>query len=339
MRCPTIVKSWLLRAYLRLLRWSGRTIVLGPWRSELGFEVLYWIPFLQWALKEAGIPPERCLALSRGGMGMFYPATEQVDLYVLRSVDDVRLQNQFDAERTQKLKQVRVTPWDRAAVKAAVREAKGADWGYLTLHPSWMYWLFDGVWENHDTVRVVERHTTFQALPVPPLPEGVTLPDRFVAVRFYERHTLPLHDAVRGQLVAIVHALASHMPVVLLNQSLFADDHVDLPVNGPNIHVLPTLPPEQNFILQAAVLGRASAFVGTYGGVAQWALRYGKPVISFYVNFSGTAQCHRTLSAMLSASMAVPFEVSMLGAVKLWGMTLTQVLPDDAPAALEAVNA
>ena len=25
-----------------------RPILLGPWRSELGFEVLYWIPFLAW---------------------------------------------------------------------------------------------------------------------------------------------------------------------------------------------------------------------------------------------------------------------------------------------------
>ena len=37
------------RELLTVLGRSGRPIILGPWLSETGFELLYWIPFLAWA--------------------------------------------------------------------------------------------------------------------------------------------------------------------------------------------------------------------------------------------------------------------------------------------------
>lgn len=326
MRVPSRVKSWLVRAYLRYVAWSGRTVVLGPWRSELGFEVLYWIPFLHWAVHAAGIPIDRCLAVSRGGMGKFYPAAHEVDLYTLREVDEVRLQNGVDAEQTKKLKQTRRTAWDNAVVREAVERIHGAGARYVVLHPSWMYWLFEGVWEERDTLPFALRHMRIQNLPIPNLPEGFELPSRFIAARVYERHTFPLQPDVTALATGLVQAVASHLPVVLLNQSLFADDHVDLPLAGPNIFRLPTVPPAQNFILQAAVLARCAAFVGTYGGIAQWALRYQKPSISFYTHFTGTARCHRTLSEMLSQACGQPFECSHLGAIKLWSLCVKPAL-------------
>ena len=42
-------------------------IVVGPWLGEVGFELLYWIPFLRWALAEAGIAADRVTVVSRGG--------------------------------------------------------------------------------------------------------------------------------------------------------------------------------------------------------------------------------------------------------------------------------
>ena len=32
-------------------------IIIGPWISEVGFEVLYWVPFLNWAIKAFGLDP------------------------------------------------------------------------------------------------------------------------------------------------------------------------------------------------------------------------------------------------------------------------------------------
>lgn len=309
-------RSWVVRAYLRRLARSGAPIVFGPWRSELGFEVLYWLPFLRWACTTYGIAPERCIALSRGGMGALYPAATAVDLFTLRTVEEVRLENQVDYEQRKMLKQTTVTPWDR---RVAADAAGGA---HHLVHPSWMYWLFEPVWEERISLRHVAAHAEFAPLPVPPLPEGLTLPDKFVAVRFYERHTFPLHEQVQTLVRDMVRGLASKHPVVLLNTPLFVDDHTDLPIAGPNMHVLPLVGPAQNLLLQAAVLARCQVFVGTYGGVAQWALQYRKPSLSFYTHFGGTAHAHRSLSHVLAAQTNTPFEVADLRTIKLWQAVL-----------------
>lgn len=329
MRLPRLTlsarqRSLVVRAYLRHIARSGKPIVFGPWRSELGFEVLYWLPFLRWACTTYGIAPERCIALSRGGMGALYPAAKSVDLFSLRTVDEVRIENQVDYERRKLLKQMDVTAWDRTVAREAAINAIGAtpEPRFHLLHPSWMYWLFEPVWEEHASLRHVARHAEFSALPVPPLPEGLILPDKFVAVRFYERHTFPLHEQVQSLVRDMVRGLASKHPVVLLNTPLFVDDHTDLPIDGPDIHVLPTVAPEQNLVIQAAVLARCQAFVGTYGGVAQWALQYRKPSLSFYTHFGGTAQAHRALNQVLAAQTNTPFEVADLRATKLWEAVL-----------------
>jgi hypothetical protein len=52
---------------LAALAGAGGPIVAGPWLGEVGFELLYWIPFLRWFTEQYGVPPERMVAVSRGG--------------------------------------------------------------------------------------------------------------------------------------------------------------------------------------------------------------------------------------------------------------------------------
>ena len=47
-------------------------IVVGPWLAEVGYEVLYWIPFLRWFWDAHGVPRERLIVVSRGGMEAVY---------------------------------------------------------------------------------------------------------------------------------------------------------------------------------------------------------------------------------------------------------------------------
>ena len=55
----------------RLAKGSGPVLV-GPWAGEVGFELVYWIPFVRWALGHAGIDPARVTVLSRGGTASWY---------------------------------------------------------------------------------------------------------------------------------------------------------------------------------------------------------------------------------------------------------------------------
>jgi hypothetical protein len=49
-------------------------IVVGPWFGEVGYEVLYWIPFLRWFQDTFGVAHERLVVVSRGGIAPAYGA-------------------------------------------------------------------------------------------------------------------------------------------------------------------------------------------------------------------------------------------------------------------------
>ena len=55
-------------------RWprARDTIVAGPWLGEVGFELLYWVPFLRWFAERFHVAPERLLVVSRGGTASWY---------------------------------------------------------------------------------------------------------------------------------------------------------------------------------------------------------------------------------------------------------------------------
>ena len=57
----------------RIVSGSGQ-ILVGPWISEVGYEVLYWVPFLRWVSAAYRIPPERFIVMSRGGTASWYGA-------------------------------------------------------------------------------------------------------------------------------------------------------------------------------------------------------------------------------------------------------------------------
>ena len=64
---------------------SRGPIIAGPWLAEVGYEVLYWVPFLRWFADAYRIPPERLVAVSRGGVGSWYApfAATYVELFDL----------------------------------------------------------------------------------------------------------------------------------------------------------------------------------------------------------------------------------------------------------------
>src|SRR5688572_20212883 len=70
-------------------------IVCGPWLSEIGFELLYWIPFLRWAMTAADLRPEQLVILSRGGCASWYRdlTPNYVELYDIFTPQDLHALN------------------------------------------------------------------------------------------------------------------------------------------------------------------------------------------------------------------------------------------------------
>jgi hypothetical protein len=310
--------AYRLQLQLAVLKRTGRPIILGPWRGEVGFEVLYWLPWLSYVLSRAAMPISQVYVLSRGGAGQWYGLDKDhiLDLYVLRPVDEVRRQMQLDVQRQGKIKQYSLTAWDRGVIRQAC-----AHWNITrpwVLDPGQMFHLFDDFWEGKRGLPDVLTQTRWDRLPKPVM-QMDGLPPKFYAMRFYARPTFkPTGDTVKF-IQKVVQGLTKRMPVVVLGTPYHLDDHVDLPFpTGDNVFMVPTVDPSEVLMQQTAVIAASQGFVGTYGGIAQLAMRLGVPSLSFYDQWKGTLPVHRHLSEEVSHVTGVPFYTVRMNDVSLW---------------------
>ncbi len=256
-------------------------IVVGPWTGEVGFELLYWIPFLQWAQHAFQFDPERLIVLSRGGVRSWYGhvSPHYEDVFRLVTPEQVRV-----ATHARK-KQQRLGELDRDLVKKVMRQ-RGLTRVHL-LHPSLMYELYKPFWRYDESVAWLTRFSRFKALCADTEADASGLPDLprdFVAVRFYFSECFPDNPENRAFAIRVVRTLAARTHVVLLNNDVVIDDHRDFtPGEGALVHRIATaMRPETNLAVQTAVIRRARAFVGTYGGYSYLAPLAGVPSVAFH---------------------------------------------------------
>jgi hypothetical protein len=294
----------------RIYGQSDAPILVGPFLGEVGFEALYWLPFLHHLRESLGIARERIIPITRGGAALWYDAPTGVELFEMRTPQAVRVENRLRQQESGMLKQTHVRPFDREIYRDAA-ETLGLT-SYQTLHPSWMYQTLRPFWDGETGLAWLQQRMRFQGFPQLGI-EGITLPDHFIAVRFYFRATFGRTPVNVEFAEHCIRTIAKHTPVVVLNTPDVIDDHLDyVPKGLENVTVLSdlaALTPANNLAIQSAVLQRASGFVGTYGGMAQLALRMGKPSISVYDQWHGTAWPHRHLSDALAVQMGTSFHV------------------------------
>lgn len=298
-------------AYLKLLKATDWPILVGPWRGEVGFEVLYWIPWIE-KLKKHGIDPARLIPISRGGAAVWYGTPQGLELYAMRTPQQVRVQRRLDFYQTKVQKQIYVGDFDRAVLRDAAETLKLGR-KYHVLHPAWMYHALAPYWTGRRGAWWLLKQASYPQIPVPHLPQELKLPEAFVACRFYGRETWPWADkVVRQATEATLLKMAAQHPVLLLNNDTLADEHADIPLpTHPNLFHLSDLVemrPETNLAVQSAVLARAAGFVGPYGGLSQLALRVGCQSVSFYSEWGGTAMTHLHLSQILSTQSGIGFD-------------------------------
>src|SRR5215208_4079168 len=61
-----------LRRTLATVATRGLPIVAGPWLGEVGFELVYWVPFLRWCAERVNVNPDHFMVMSRGGTESWY---------------------------------------------------------------------------------------------------------------------------------------------------------------------------------------------------------------------------------------------------------------------------
>lgn len=284
---------------------TTQPILVGPWRSELGFECLYWLPWLAAWRAKYKIAKDRLIAISRGGAGVWYDAAQAVELYDYAPLAKVRQALLRDQAKTASVKQNAITEWEQRLLPVLAHDLGLRR--YHVLHPSVMYQALASWFDGQMGSREIGRALRYEPLPVPSPPLTLALPERFVAVGFYARHTWPLSEELKTWAADLVDGMAKRCPVVLIDNGLYADDHIPFPFAGQNVLSLKDyVTPQNNLAVQSAVLAKATAFVGTYGGTMQLAVRLRKPAMGFYQKFEGTCYAHKQLTEWLGVQQGVP---------------------------------
>ena len=291
-----------LRRRLATLGAETRPIVVGPWLGEVGFELLYWIPFLRWFAREYGIASERLTAISRGGPASWYRpfAGSYQDVFDYASGEDFRREHERRVRELGEQKQLRPTGFEQEIVaqvagKIGLRDA-------ATIHPSVMYELFRPYWWGHVDDRWVHRHARFMRLSTD-ADAGVAVSRPYAVVKFYFNDCFADTQQNRAFAQDTVCRLAEGMPVVSLTTDLGLDDHTGIAFHGKGVARPPLEQPRSNLEVQSALISGASLFVGTYGGFSYLAPFCGVRAIAYYSDERGFARRHLDMARSAFASL------------------------------------
>ena len=258
-------------------------LIVGPWTSEVGYEALYWVPFLAWAADHYGVRPERIIALSRGGTEPWYRNVAGTYMEIFDLVDPSEFAKQAAIRRERgDQKQMALSEFDRELIRLASRRLNIRD--ASVWHPGLMYRLFRAFWYGDRSLDFVLRHTDFRSIAAIEPAAMSGLPDQYVAVKFYTGPALPDTDANRAALFELVQRLAARTPVVMLDTGWSVDEHRDYGFEGfRNVTTLaPALDPKTNLGQQTRVIAGARQFVGTCGGLAWLAPLLGVDTLAVY---------------------------------------------------------
>ena len=260
-------------------------IVAGPWLAEVGYEALYWIPFLRWFEDVYRIDPARVIALSRGGVDHWYSglAGQYVDLFDFFTPEEFAARNDERRGETEGggQKQSALGAFDRE-ILSRMQQRLGCG-EMQVFHPALLFRLFRQFWLGNQSVDFLWQHTRFERQPPPP-PAALDLPAGYVAAKFYTGTALPDGDATRRALRALVARVAQRQAVVLLDAGMAVDEHKDYLFEGlPNVVTLRgAITLRTNLGLQTQVIAGARQFIGTCGSLAWLAPLLGVPTLAVF---------------------------------------------------------
>jgi hypothetical protein len=275
--------EWAVEREIERLVSRDRLLVAGPWFSEVGFETLYWVPFLHWLKTAFHVDPSRVVAVSRGGVESWYQGVAGRYVEIWDDIDPAEFARRNAARGV--AKQYEPSDLDADILRSVARRIGTSD--FDVIHPGLMYKLFTLYWSGQRAMGFVDSHLRFTRMTAPEVIDPALLPREYVAVKFYAARSLPDTPKVRERLRATVAQLAEQTPVVLLDTGLvLEDDHADYSFapEGRVLSARSLMTPRNNLGVQTQIVAGAKAFVGTCGSIAWLAPRLGVDTSALFVD-------------------------------------------------------
>jgi hypothetical protein len=278
------------------------TIVAGPWLGEVGFELLYWVPFLRWFTERFQVDPQRMLVVSRGGTGSWYSpfASRYREIFDHLPPEEFRRRHHERVAANGEQKQRKVLTFERDLLRELTSDVRNR----AMLHPSTMYGLFNPFWWAHTNHTWVLRYARYHTLEAGPANMPGAMAQPYTAVKFYFNDCFPATDANRAWVRQTLQRLVARGPVVSLTTGLQLDDHGGCDATALGVRPLPAdVAPRENLAVQTAIVAGASEFVGTYGGFSYLAPFLGVRATAYYGDPDGFSQRHLLMARMALQSI------------------------------------
>ncbi len=268
---------------------SGDPIVVGPWVTEPGIELMFWIPFLRWFIERFAVDPQRVVAISRGGVRGWYAgvAGGYADAFDLVPVEELR---GLSPEWNKKERPVEIHEWDRDLFER-IKEQCGwsrAQWIHPALLFNFTRVIYNAGPEGDRLLLGMTRHCLLDMPPPEEILEG--LPREFVAIRFYtqaRKGALWDEPRVAHAVREFIRLLSERIPVVNLDPGIRFKDHSisqwDFAHDaGDRIWSLKGRTDiRRNLGVQSWLIARSKGFAGTLGGLSCIASVTGVPALTF----------------------------------------------------------
>ena len=272
-------------------------VFVGPWGDTVGNELLYWIPFLRWAAATYGLPPERLIVISRGGVNDWYGslAGRYIDAPTLFSPSELEHWTHRTVRQSeQDPKQAVMSTFDSEIVERASRAFDLSD--YQVLHPLMLFRVLLRLRKDRalDRLGDVLRHAALDATARRKVDR---LPTSFVAVSLAFTDALPKTPENQRFLTELLTQLETEDDLVIVDDP--PPSHLEIDASS-RVRLLSSFTVDATPLqIQTTVLAKARAFVGGCGDLAILAVFCGTPATAYHSERLPVDQFERvqTLSA------------------------------------------
>ena len=277
-------------------------VVIGPWFSELGHEILYWIPFANQLLFNAGKSKNAVGTISRSGADILYRSFSNTNVNALEyysrndwheMINGLWLelggqkQSSFSFEDHDVMSRVQnKNPF------FCNLEGEKIFW----LHPSTMFSMFRPFWRNDFSIGTISWLLSWPDYRFSKSHEGPTE----VGMKFYGRPSFPC-NASNQDFVSKVLQDYSGRNVRIIGDSSYEDDHPMFDLSSARPESLVQIGDYRtNLVPQIEVCGKSATFLSTYGGLNYVPLLFGNKSIGVFSNVEKLLPSHQIVADHLA---------------------------------------
>lgn len=261
---------------------SNAPIVIGPFLMELGFELLYWIPFVTKLLAEIETKEKPIYVLGRGGSQNWYPIQDKVCIEVF----DFWSESEFNSSASMRYKsfgnQKQIAPhFSEEILLENFSQLYGLK-SFQVLHPSLMVLLLEFYWDSRYPVKWLTHFCDFEKVQKE-FVRSKNVKQFEVGFKFYSRESL---ESTNGFACCVRAFKSKFKPGKSLHflPQLNIDEHTPFVefIDSSDVICEPGI--RNNLFVQSIELAKCKAFMGTYGGFAYLAQYLGVPTAAWEEN-------------------------------------------------------